>query len=247
MSTTQHPAYDLFDLLDDSGRALALNACINAQGSKVQGLLSKAPQLPYKPAEKLTTLTVLTAQTIAELASLQVNLIQLANGQNLREIFAQTAESRLLNLAWKALLDADVDTLCTCCSYAKNDIQPNEICVALFSKLVEGAGITLLTDGSGLGGITTGTYQGNMTFLIGEKGVNVEYKHVFNKSDADKKRWIDEHTHTSSVVTGTIEVNRFGIDALKPSAEPNKDPATVKGMAENIAAKLLDHYGKKSS
>lgn len=243
---TQHPAYDLFGLFDEADRLLVRETCIGYQDAKVRALLSKAPDTPHTAAEKLAALIALLPQKIAALTALQVNLNQLADGQNIREHFALTEDARRLNLAWQALLDADTETLCTCCSYADNSIGNTNLSRGIFWKLVQNAGITLLSGGGG-GGTLSGTYEGNFTFLIGERGLYVEYKHVFDNTSDDPKDRIDNRTCTSAVVTGTVEEVQYRGKQFKASAEPNKDPAAVKAMALEVAAKLLAHYGPKQS
>lgn len=248
-NNTQHPAYDLFGLLDVADRLLVRDTCIGHQNNKAKALLGKAPDTPHTAAGQLAVLTELLPQKIAALTALQTNLTQLAAGQNMQEHFAQTEDARRLNLAWKALLDADTETLCTCCSYADNAITNTNLARILFWKLVQNAGITLLSGGGG-GGSLAGEYEGSFTFLIGERGLRVEYKRVFDNTSDELKDRFDNKSYTSTVVTGTVNTVQHGgysSNEFKPSAEPNTDPAAVKAMALEVAAKLLAHYGPKQS
>ncbi|MBY0359154.1 MAG: hypothetical protein K2W82_14220 [Candidatus Obscuribacterales bacterium] len=251
-TTTENDSVrDLFRLFDEKDLALVLDACIKHQANATALILSddawKGPFQASKFQEKLNGFMLLVPQKIAALAEAQRKLCQLSLGEGLPEFFLQTKEGQELVAAWNALLDGNIAYLGQLCSYAPKDLSNSSYVAAdpLFHKLVEQAGVTLLSDGSG-GGAFQGKYHGRYIFMIGDKGLYVDYTHEFDKTDNDRKKWTDTHTYTSKVVTGTISENPYRhIKELKPTAEANTDEAAVKEMALAVATKVREYYEKK--
>ncbi len=77
----------------------------------------------------------------------------LVDDRMINELFAQTAEGKILARAWKALLDGDLPELAKMNTYTDSPLP--EVASYLFFKLVRNAGVQAGTDASG-GGIFKG-------------------------------------------------------------------------------------------
>lgn len=182
---------------------------------------------------------------IAELANFQIELQELARGKNLEQVFLSSKDGALLAAAWNAILTADIETLPTFCHYAPSDISRSALAHKLFSKLLQNAGISLLSDGWSAGMIA-GECHGSYTFVIDNHnleisqtgGLLVSFDHIF-----DGNRETEERTFKSALVTGTLKTKPFGsAQILEPSKDPITDPLAVKAMAQVIADKIKAYY-----
>lgn len=246
MPSPEKIQHNVFTLLDEKEREFIQR---NIFANKIRAGEAIFSQNLPKSFNYKSLMLALPAK-IAELATFQIELQELAEGKNLEPIFLSSKDGALLSAAWNAILNADIEALPTFCSYAPQDLSKSELAYKLFSKLLQNAGIAMLSDGWSAG-MLTGECHGSYTFVLDSNdpnvtqtgGLLVSFDHKF-----DGNKETDEQTFTSALVTGTLKTKPFGsARVLEPSKEPITDPLAVGAMALVFADKLKAHYKLESA
>jgi hypothetical protein len=264
--TNKDPIYNPFPFLNEKSILLVYSSLADAEIDQFQNAVYKEEQdlknalsqwgdlkrkieSPYnrdKPptaseiSQCLANLSKLAQQKAKAIVNSRIGLNSLQKAKDLETRFAKTNDGKLLNLAWKALVDTDLETLKTITTSAPNSL--SGVSWQAFQQLVTSAGIEFSNCGSVERGFSgEGAREGTMVFLLGEEALRISYDRPAG-SDAKEIYSID-------VVRGKINRyhGRFEETLVDGQSTTNADSEAVKAMAVRIATKIRKHYQNTAS